>query len=94
MRARDILEATTRTVIVAITARWLVASSQLPLPATVLVAAAGWGLSFAADHEMLGQHQLDIVEADGGAPAVIATVALLPFARPTRRGRRDRILTY
>lgn len=69
-------------------------SSQLPLPAPpVPVAAAGWGSLFAAGHELLGQHQLDIVEADSAAPAVIATVALLLFARPTRRGRRDRIFT-
>lgn len=88
-----ILEAATWTVIVAITARWLVSGSQLPLSVTVLVAAAGWGLSFAAGHELLGQHQLDIFEADGAAPAVIATVALLLLARPTRRGRRDRMFT-
>lgn len=87
------LEGIIWTVIVAVTARWLVAGWQLPLSVTVLVAAAGWGLSFAAGHELLGQHQLDIFEADGAAPAVIATVALLLLARPPRRGRRDRIFT-
>lgn len=88
-----LLEATIWTVIVAVTARWLVAGSQLPLSVTVLVAAAGWGLSFVAVHELLGQHQLDIFEADGATPAVVATVALLLSTRLTRRGRRDRIFT-